>query len=163
MNSEVRRDFDAWFVEAYSSLLEAARSMHNDHEDLVHHVYLAVIQAAPPNIMRNPAGYFHTAMWMQATRGTFKALYRIHETPTRELVSDYDTSAQIAREEAMLLTRHLAWFDRTVLRLYLEGYNLRQVGREAGIPHTTLYQSLHRTRKKLRHAIRQQKNTRGKA
>jgi len=135
-------------------LIESARGMHRDSEDLVHHTYLACIKAAPPHIMDNPAGYFHTAMWMQATRGSFKRLYVIYDRPLGECVSRDNIAEQIAREEAMLLTNHLAWFDRQVLRLYLEGYNLRQVSRESGIPHTTLYQSLHRTKKKLRHAIR---------
>lgn len=154
MTSEVRRGFDQWFAKAYGELIESARGMHRDPDDLVHHTYLACIKAAPPLIMDNPAGYFHTAMWMQATRGSFKRLYRIFDHPVREVVSRDNIAEQIAREEAMLLTNHLAWFDRQVLRLYLEGYNLRQVSRESGIPHTTLYQSLHRTKKKLRHAIR---------
>jgi DNA-directed RNA polymerase specialized sigma24 family protein len=156
MKSRTRKVFDLWFAEAYDALVEAARGMHREPRDLVHHVYLACINAEPPNIMDNPAGYFHTAMWIQSTRGGFKHLYTIFDAPLREVVSVDDISSQIAREEAMLLTRHLAWFDRTVLTLYLEGYNLRQVSRESGIPHTTLYQSLYRTRKKLRDAIGKQ-------
>jgi DNA-directed RNA polymerase specialized sigma24 family protein len=154
MNSRARKDFDAWFAEAYEGLVDSAHGMHRDARDLVHHVYLAVLQAAPPNIMDNPAGYFHTAMWTQATRGTFKNLYRIYAAPVREVASKNNIAEKIAEEEAMILTCHMPWFDRMVLTLYLDGYNLRQVSRESGIPHNTLYQSLHRTRKKLRHAIR---------
>lgn len=153
MNSEARRAFDEWFEEEYDTLLESARGIHRDHKDLVHHTYHACIRAAPLRIMDNPSAYFHTAMWTQATKGAFKRLYRITEATPQELPANDNTGALIEREEALLLTNHLAWFDRQVLRLYLEGYNLRQVSRESGIPHTTLYQSLHRTRKKLRDAL----------
>ncbi len=153
MNSEARRAFDEWFKEEYATLLESARGIHRDHMDLVHHTYHSCIRAAPPRIMDNPSAYFHTAMWTQATKGAFKRLYRITEATPQEIPANDNTGALIEREEALLLTNHLAWFDRQVLRLYLEGYNLRQVSRESGIPHTTLYQSLHRTRKKLRDAL----------
>jgi len=153
MNSEARRAFDAWFAEEYLNLVESARGMHRDPFDLVHHTYAASVKAAPVRIMDNPAGYFHTAMWMQATRGSFKDLYVLRDAPRKEIVAESNIGWQIAREEAMLLTHHLRWFDRQVLKLYLEGYNLRSVSRESGIPHTTLYQSLHRTRKKLRNAL----------
>lgn len=134
--------------------------MHRDYQDLVHHVYLSCIQAKPPEIMRNPEAYFNTAMWIQATRGTFKSKYEIRDYPQVELVSDSDMSLVIRREEVMILSQHLKWFDREVLRLYLEGYNLRQVSRESGINHSVLYQSLHRTRKRLTHAIRKQNRSR---
>lgn len=158
MNFEARRDFDEWFIGAYESLCESARSMHRDYRDLVHHVYLACIRANPPNIMRNPAAYFHTAMWTQATRGTFKSEYQLRDVPQVELISESDMALIIRREQVMILTQHLKWFDRQVLRLYLEGYNLRQVSRESGINHSVLYQSLHRTRKLLSDAIRKQQS-----
>ena len=153
MNSEVRRAFDNWFADKYLALVESARGMHRDPFDLVHHTYSAAIRAAPKSIMDNPGGYFQTAMWTQATRGTFKALYHISEAPRTEAAQPSNIGWHIAREEAMLLTHHLRWFDRQVLKLYLEGYNLREVSRESGIPHTTLYQSLHRTKNKLKNAL----------
>ena len=153
MTSRVRRDFDDWFVQAYGRLIESAHGMHREPRDLVHHVYLACVSAAPPDIMRNPDGYFNTAMWMQATRGPFKRMYVMRHAKLSELPTEDNIANQIAREEAMLLTNHLAWFDRQVLRLYLEGYNLRQVSRESGISHNVLYQSLHRTKQKIRNAI----------
>lgn len=153
MTSEVRKDFDAWFAEEYMNLVHSARGMHRDPFDLVHHVYSACVKASPVNIMDNPAGYFHTAMWTQATRGTFKAMYAISDTFVGDIPTESNIGWHIAREEAMLLTHHLKWFDRQVLKLYLEGYNIRQVGRESGIPYTTLYQSLWRTKNKLKHAL----------
>lgn len=163
MTSAARKDFDLWFAGEYDLLVEAAQGMHREARDLVHHTYIACINAAAPHIMNNPAGYFHTAMWTQATRGAFKAIYATNDIQAKDLPGHYDLSASIAREEAMILTRHLAWFDREVLRLYLEGYNLRQVSRESGIAHTTLYQSLWRTRKKLKHAIGKPRHTKVKA
>ena len=75
MNSGVRKAFDAWFEDEYETLLESARGIHRDHQDLVHHTYHACIRAAPEKIMENPSAYFHTAMWTQATRGAFKRPY----------------------------------------------------------------------------------------
>jgi len=159
MTSEIRKAFDRWFSKEYESLTEAARNLHPDNFDLVHHTYLAVINASPVDIMRNPAGYFHTSMWINSTRGSFKDLYRIREGVRMEIPSPEDISRKIMKEEALILASHLAWFDRTILELYLLGYNLREISRETGIPHTNLYQSLFRTKKKIRRAIRHRQTT----
>lgn len=158
MTYEERKVFDEWFSEEYPSLVESARKIHRDAFDLVHHTYLATIRASPKDILRNPAGYFHTAMWTNSTRGSFKELYRIREGDASDVANPPEPLHATLKEEALLLARHLSWYDRTILDLYLEGYNMRKISRETGIPHTNLYQSLHRTKKKIRNAFRRRQN-----
>ena len=159
MTSEARRDFDAWFTRAYPELLVQAATLHREHEDLLHHTYAAIIKAAPPDIMRNPGGYVYRSMKTQAHKGTFRDLFEIRSDPTRDIPDTTEIVDHTEREQVMLLSRHLAWFDRTVLQIYLDGYNMREVSRESGIPHNTLYQSLHRTKNKISYALRQRKHT----
>ena len=159
MNSGARRDFDEWFVKHYEELVHTARRLHDFPRDLVHHTYLQCINAleSNQNILDNPPGYFHTSMWNQA-QNLFRKLYEIHETSTTSLVSDYDISEAIKREEAIIMANHLSWFDRTVLCLYLDGWSMAQIARESGINASVLYESISKSKNKLRHVIRQRTN-----
>jgi len=56
------------------------------------------------------------------------------------------------------MTNHLSWFDRTVLSLYLDGWSMAQLSREAGINVDVLYKSISESKKKLRDVIRQRTN-----
>ena len=161
MNSARRRDFEAWFVENYDDLVASAQSFHPDGRDLVHNVYLRCIDAlaSTGRPIDKYAAYFRQAMWTESTRGAFKRLFTYVDAPQTELGNPNPTRDPFEAENALILTRHLAWFDRTVLNLYLDGYNMREVSRESGIPHNTLYQSLHRTKNKISYALRQRKNT----
>ena len=154
MSSEARKDFDEWFVKHYEELVHTARRFHDSPRDLVHHTYLQCINAleSNQNILENLPGYFHTSMWNQA-QNLFRKLYEIHETPTDTLVSDYDISEAIKREEAMIMANHLPWFDRTVLSLYLDGWSMAQISRESGINVSVLYESISKSKNKLRHVI----------
>ena len=160
MNSARRKEFEAWFVKNYDDLVASAQSFHPDGRDLVHNVYLRCIDAlaSTGRPIDKYAAYFRRAMWIESTRGSFKRLFTYLDAPETELANPNPTRDPFEEENALILTRHLAWFDRTVLNLYLEGYNLRQVARESGIPATTLYQSLHRSKTKLRYVHRQRTN-----
>ncbi len=160
MNSARRKGFEAWFVENYDDLVASAQSFHPDGRDLVHNVYLRCIEAlaSTGRPIDKYAAYFRRAMWIESTRGAFKRLFTYVDAPETELANPNPSRDPFEAENALILTRHLAWFDRTVLNLYLDGYNLRQVARESGIPATTLYQSLHRSKTKLRHVHRQRTN-----
>ena len=132
--------------------------MHREPHDLVHHTYTACIRAIRNGqTIRKMDAYFGSAMRIQATRGRFKALYTIRDTPCIEIAQKEDISHKIAQEEAMIIARHLPWFDRVVLALYLEGHNLKQIARESGIPANTLYQSVYKSKQRIRHAIRQKR------
>ena len=159
MSSKARRDFDSWFSEHYDDLVEQARRLHPDNRDLVHHTYIQCINALErnTNILENLPGYFNTAMW-NLSANLFRKLYQIHETPDTTPVSDYDLSAAIRKEEAMIMTNHLSWFDRTVLSLYLDGWSMAQLSRESGINASVLYESISQSKKKLRDVIRQRTN-----
>jgi len=156
MSSKARRDFDRWFSEHYDGLVLQARRLHPDHRDLVHHAYLKTIDTLErnTNILENIAGYFNTVMWTLSI-DQFRKLYQIHETPDTTPVSDYDLTAAIRKEEAMIMTNHLSWFDRTVLSLYLDGWSMAQLSRESGINASVLYESISQSKKKLRDVIRQ--------
>lgn len=156
MSSRARRDFDAWFVENYDDLTQVARRLHPDGPDLLHHTYLSCVLALRKNknILDNLPGYVHTAMWNLST-GTFRKLYKITDAPDYTHVSNYDIQEAIRKEEALLMANHLSWFDRTVLELYLDGWSMAELSRQAGITAEVLYKSISTSKKKLRIVIRQ--------
>lgn len=156
MNSRARRDFDAWFVENYDDLTQVARRLHPDGPDLLHHTYLSCVLALRKNknILHNLPGYVHTAMWNLST-GTFRKLYKITDAPDYTHISNYDIQEAIRKEEALLMANHLSWFDRTVLELYLDGWSMAELSRQAGITAEVLYKSISQSKKKLRLVIRQ--------
>jgi DNA-directed RNA polymerase specialized sigma24 family protein len=156
MSSRARKDFDAWFVENYDDLTQVARRLHPDGPDLLHHTYLSCVLALRKNknILDNLPGYVHTAMWNLST-GTFRKLYKITDAPDYTHISNYDIQEAIRKEEALLMANHLSWFDRTVLELYLDGWSMAELSRQAGIGASTLYESISQSKKKLRLVIRQ--------
>ena len=152
--SSDKRQWDAFVTENYDYLVTVARRYTPDAEDLVNHCYLRIIDK---RFMEKPMGYFCTAMWMEATRGQFKNLYLLQDTaPPPEPIYDPDLTLSIRREQVEMIIDRLGWFDKTVIKLYLEGFNISDVARESGIKPATLYQSLHRTKKIIANAIRQQ-------
>ena len=153
MRSDNRRDFDSWFAQNYSNLLEIAGRYTPDTSDLLHHVYLRAIKADPPDIMRNPAGYLHRAMWMEVTRGQFKRLMQIDGAQVMDVPDSPDPTNILVREVFEMMSDRLHWFDRAVLKLYLDGYNLTEVAKEADIKPSVLWVSVHRSKNKMRNAI----------
>lgn len=153
MSSEARRDFDLWFTEHYPELVKTAKVLHPDAHDLVHHTYLATVDALKRSQIANLAGYFNTAMF-KLSANKFRKLYERGDAPEKTLISDYDIGEAIRKEEALIMANHLKWFDRTVLELYLEGWSMTELSRESGINRSTLYESISQSKKKLRHVIR---------
>jgi len=93
-------------------------------------------------------------MFTEATRGKFKKLYRIPDLPIlREPESVDDLTRAIQLETIELLIDRLAFFDRELFRKYLEGYKISEVARESGIEAATLYQSIQRSKQKIKDAI----------
>ncbi len=94
-------------------------------------------------------------MYMEATRGQFKKIYRLEDRPPApDVAVETDLQTALRREQVELFIDRLQWFDRQIVRLYLDGHNLAEVAREAGINPATIYQSLHRTKKVIADAIR---------
>ena len=155
MSSRARKAFDEWFTDHYDDLSNVARGLHPDWCDLLHHTYLGCVLALRRNkdILNNLPGYVHTSMWNLST-GTFRKLYQITDAPHYTHVSDYGMQEAIRKEEALLMANHLSWFDRTVLELYLDGWSMTEVGRQAGINPEVLWKSISSSKKKLRHVIR---------
>lgn len=152
--STKRKDFDEWLTKEYPQLVRYGRRYHRDASDLVNHVYLRVVKQDLEKVMRNPDGYFRKAMYIEATRGKFKRDYTI----TQELLYDIPSERvsiddALNREQLELFTDRLSWFDQTVFRLWLNGENISELSRESGIALETLHTSLHRTKKKIKHAF----------
>jgi len=156
MSFEARKDFDQWFADNYDELIQLARKLHRDHLDLVHHTYLECVLRIKRNDekVRNLPGYFHRSMF-NASVGAFRRMYRIEDATPQNLVSDYDISDAIKKEEALIMANHLSWFDRTVLELYLDGWSMAELSRESGIKVSVFYESISQSKKKLRDVIRQ--------
>ena len=93
-------------------------------------------------------------MYNEATRGKFKQLYYVTDNEPQEQASENDWAKAIQREQMQLLLDRLSWFDRTVFSLYLQGWNMADVSRRSGIGESTLYRSLHVTRKILKDVLR---------
>ncbi len=157
MNS--KSSWDEFVSTNYAYLLKIARRFTMDDGDLVSHVYLRVIDKPFPE---KPMGYFCTAMYIEATRGQFKKIYRIEERGAMpELTEEPDLQTAIRLEQMELYIDRLGFFDKTIIRLYIEGTNLADVARESGIKPATLYQSLSRTKKSLANVVRQSRNKGG--
>lgn len=138
----------------YVSFVEIAQRWTKDATDLVHHVYERCRRNNYPE--PNAKGYFVVAMYREATRGQFKKLYAITPPITSEPVSQPDNlELAIRRETLQLYIDRLKWFDRQIIQLYIDGWKMTEVAAETRIPVGTLYQSLHRSRKAIKDAVRQ--------
>jgi len=93
-------------------------------------------------------------MYTEATRGKFKDLYHVTDADPKEQTSESDWTKAIQREQMQLILDRLTWFDRTIFSLYLQGWNMADVSRRSGIGESTLYRSLHITRKILKDVLR---------
>lgn len=148
------RDWNKWIEIHYDELVNSAKRMHSDPYDLVHHTYLRILRLDGVKLDLvmgdNPFGYFLRSMYMESTRGKFQKDYQIQDTPLPKLVANYDLSKAFLLENFYLATERLTWFDMTVLNLYAEGYNMRQISRESGIKISVLYRSIHWSKKRLR-------------
>ena len=151
MKSKHKEDWNNFLRKNYLKLRTIGKRWTPDSSDLVHHVYLRCIDKPFPE---NPLGYFVKAMYNEATRGKFKELYKTSDNEPEEQATSTDWSKAIQREQMQLLLDRLSWFDRTVFSLYLQGWNMADVSRRSGIGESTLYRSLHVTRKTLKDVLR---------
>ena len=154
MSSEARKAFDKWFAENYDELVIYARNLHRDNRDLVHHTYLLVIRAmSSGSVIKNMPSYFNRAMFIART-DEFHKLYFRGDYATKEIAVESLLQNKIRAEEALILANHLAWFDRTVLQLYLDGWSMAEISRESGISVDVFYKSIQKSKEKLRHVVR---------
>ena len=151
MKSKHKEDWNNFLRKNYLKLRTIGKRWTPDTSDLVHHVYLRCIDK---RYMENPFGYFVKAMYFEATRGKFKELYKTNDHEQTEQATETDWSKAIQRERMQLLLDRLSWFDRTVFSLYLQGWNMAEISRRSGIGESTLYRSLHVTRKTLKDVLR---------
>ena len=143
-----RTDWDNFINENYDAMILYAERLTPDATDLVHHTFLRVIKYGTD--VKSLKTYFRRAMFIEATRGKFKKIYELKDPPKHTHVSDYDLSEAFMREDFTLACDRLNWFDREVLRLHLEGWNLTQIARESGINSSVFHTSIHRSREKLK-------------
>ena len=84
----------------------------------------------------------------------FKDLYHVTDADPKEQAFESDWTKAIQREQMQLILDRLSWFDRTIFSLYLQGWNMADVSRRSRIGESTLYRSLHITRKILKDVLR---------
>lgn len=155
MNSGSRKGWNSFLTKHYSKLVRIARRWTDSPSDLVHHTYLRCVDKRfPEGDNENPLGYFVKAMYNEATRGKFKDLYHVTDADPKEQTSENDWTKAIQREQMQLILDRLSWFDRTIFSLYLQGWNMADVSRRSGVGESTLYRSLHITRKILKDVLR---------
>lgn len=148
-----QKEWSNLLADHYVDLVRIARKWTDHPRDLVHHTYLRVIDK--PH-MRNARSYFIKAMYREATIGKFAEQYRITDNVIDELLvenSSLDTS--IMREHLQMAIDHMQWFDRQVIMLHLQGWNMADVARRSGININVLYKSLHVTKKTLHEILGQ--------
>lgn len=146
--------WNKWFTENYDELVSIAKTYHTDATDLVHHVYLRVYRQNLTKVMNNPKPYFKRAMFIEGTRGRFKKQYIVKDTPEWIDVPAEDPSEKhFMLENIELIADKLTWFDKTILHLWIDGFNICEVARESGIPQQVLHTTLHRTKKKIKDAL----------
>jgi DNA-directed RNA polymerase specialized sigma24 family protein len=159
MSLSKKKEYKDWITKNYSKLVNVAKRYTEFPFDLVSHVYIRVEKADLNKVMEKPFSYFAKAMHIEATRGTFKEMYKQSQPILKEpKFTVADLSKSLMREQLEIFTDRLNWFDKTVFKLWLEGNNISQVARESGIPHETLHTSLYRTKKKIKNAFSQLKN-----
>jgi len=155
MRLKHKEEWNEFLTKNYSKLVRIAKRWTDDPSDLVHHVYLRCIDKRFPNGENETAtGYFVKAMYFEATRGKFKEIYKVHDQEPDETTNQNDWTKAVQREQMQLILDRLGWFDRTVFSLYLQGWNMADVSRRSGIGESTLYRSLHLTRKTLKDVLR---------
>lgn len=150
--SEPNEAFNCWFAENYERLVSLADRYTSEPHDLLHHVYLRVVKADPPRIMDNPFGYLHRALYFEATRGAYKRLMKTGDALPPDLPYEQDFDHLVKLEQLQVWASMLHPFDRVLLQLYMDGWNMAEVARGSGIPASTIKTSIHRTKKKL-HAV----------
>lgn len=155
---KARADFDAWTTKNYKKLLSYAKRYHIDYNDLVHHVYLRIIKAAPENIMNNPMGYWHRSLYFEAKRGKFKKEYTYRDLEYKDEIEQNNLEDLIRKENVLILCDRLHWFDRVIFELYIDGWNMAEIARETKIPRATLLVSIHRSKNKIKDATSNRKN-----
>lgn len=151
MKSKHKEEWNEFLTRNYSKLRYIAKRWTKDPHDLVHHVYLRCLDKEYPE---NPLGYFVKAMYNEATRGKFKELYKTTDNEPDEQATETDWTKAVQREQLQIIIDRLSWFDRTVFSLYLQGWNMADVSRRSGVGESTLYRSLHITRKTLKDVLR---------
>jgi len=155
MKLKHKEDWNEFLTKNYAKLVRIAKRWTDDPSDLVHHVYLRCIDKRFPNKEGETAmGYFVKAMYFEATRGQFKEIYKIIDQEPDEATTENDWTKAVRREQMQLVLDRLSWFDRTLFSLYLQGWNMADLSRRSGIGESTLYRSLHITRKTLKDVLR---------
>lgn len=145
---------DDFIQEHYEELVRYARKWNVNANDLVHHVYIKAKDAGFVYINKQMTDwYLKSAIKNAAMRSSFKNQYQTSDTEVPDIADVADNTKVLNREKIDLALRQLSWFDRQVFTLYLEGQNMKRLSEESGIPNSTIYASLKRTRTILKQNI----------
>lgn len=148
-------NLDDFIAKNYDNLVRYAAKWNSNANDLVHYVYIKAKNAGFVYINEQMTDwYLKSAIKNAAMRSTFKNQYTINDNALPDVADQQDFTKVINREKVDLVLRRLSWFDRQVFTLYLEGQNMKQLSEESGIPTSTIYASLKRTRTVLKQNVK---------
>jgi hypothetical protein len=151
-----QKDWRKWFAENYEALIEAAAYCPEPNE-LVHHTFMRVdkvCDAKAAAVMRKPTAYFKAAMWTEYTRGQYHKKHKLRSREHVERIQDrpfLDDGRLLKLERIEIVLDRLPWFEQTVMRLYIDGWNMQEVAQQTGINPTVLYNVVNRTKKLLKY------------
>ena len=156
MNSCAKRRYDAWIQENYRGLMKYARRYHRCPHDLLHEVYLRIREMAHLDKILDgkPWGYHILAMFRQAKMGKFSKTYKILDHMVIDIPQEHDQVKILCREQVDLVLSRLDWFDKVLFQLKLDGQSLTDLAKESGISCHTIYYSIRKTTKILKHHFR---------
>jgi len=134
----------------YTDLLEYSKQYTKHPSDLVHYVYLRLVDG-PFEFIDEPKTdyYFKKTIKTHAARG-FREMYEVQGPNFIEIADiqeTHDIDKRICIEKLDTVVRHLDEFDRSIFELYLRGENMSKVSYESEIPLRTIYHTLNRVRK----------------
>lgn len=141
----------------YSDLIAYASSLSKDPVGLLSHTYIKARKAGFKFVDKPKAdGYFKRALKTNAAHD-FRVLYEsIGDSEGLELIpSEIDDFTKLINTERIdEIVRWLDEFDRKVLELYLSGQNMRECASGSGVPVSTIYHSLYRSREIIKERLK---------
>ena len=137
-----------YLTENYDELCKIASSLTDDPQDLVHHVYLKVVEKE----VEEKDNYFRRVMWIEGTANNskFRELYTYRDTEVAELEIISDLSDKITKERIDFMLFQFNEFQREIYELWRQGYNMSKVSRESGIPRRTIDYTISQIKEFLR-------------
>jgi RNA polymerase sigma factor (sigma-70 family) len=138
-----------WLKSNYSRLVAYA-SKYSDHpSDLVHEAYIAMQEAGFKHQTNQQTDtYFKRTIYTRANN--LRKTYASLGSDLIDVAEAHDVERRITIEQLDSVIRLMDEFDRIIFDLQLQGQNMRELSEQSGIPLSTIYHSLVKSRKIVR-------------